>query len=602
MERHKDMNLSSYGRNVSSSVILSLFACASARADLPPTQVETRIELPKYTVTDSQPLPKAEVWRYTAFDGFEVLSKASERTMRRTLEDFRRFGSALELIWPALLQKSQVPVTLILCDNNQFNSFVPDRTKINNSIQGTASLFLNHGSRSALVIDVAGGVLNINADHLAPSIVNSNGIITSGIEINAEEQLKREYVHLLLSRLKPRMPAWFEEGLAQLLCGMQIDDRRIQFAKLEDPNEISFEQAAAMNEAAQNAIDDVSMPVYAPAEDRDFQTALARSALMGFPELFAVQRESALAKNAIGSSWAKQSYAFLHMCLYGSDQRFQKGMLTFIKRLGKEPPSEALFKECFGISYRSMGATLRGYITGAAYRSMDYRALKGEKFFSGQLALVIREATQSEVGRIKGETYLLAGHRDEAQREFVTAYRRGERDPQLLAALGLFEEARGDEVTSTKFLKMAVEQKVSRPEAYLTLAKKHYEEAKAAAGARPFFKTEEVAAISGLLRIAAQQPPVMSEVYELLADTWQRSPLKIDRADATLLVRGSIQFPLRLRLIYQTAGFCADTQQFKEAHALADHGITYAPDLGTRQSFTELKSSLPAPPPQDNAG
>lgn len=596
------MNLSTYGRGLCSSVILSLFACASAHADLPPTQVESRIELPKYTVTDSQPLPKPEEWRYTAFDGFEVLSKVSDRTTRRTIEDFRRFGSALELVWPALLQKSQVPITLILCDNKQFDSFVPESTKINNSLQGTASLFLDQGPRSALVIDVAGGVLNVNADHLAPGIFNANGIITSGIEINHEEQLKREYVHLLLSRVKPRMPAWLEEGIAQLLRGMQIGDRRIQFAKLEDPSEISFEQYAAIQQSTLSSADDVRVPIYAAAEDRDFQTALARSALMGFPELFAVQRDSALAKNAIGSSWAKQSYAFLHMCLYGSDRRFQKGMLTFIKRLGNEPASEALFKECFGVSYRSMGATLRGYITGATYRSMDYRALKGEKFFSDQLPLVIRDATQSEIGRIKGETYLLAGHDEAAQQELVTAYRRGERDPQLLAALGLFEEARGDEDTSTKFLKMAVEQKVSRPEAYLSLAKKYYAEAKAAAGEKPFFKEEEVATISSLLRTAAQQPPVMSDVYEVLANTWQRSPLKIDQTDTSLLIRGSLQFPLHLRLIYQTAGFCADTQQFKEAHALADHGITYAADPDTRQIFTALKTSLPAPPPQEKAG
>jgi hypothetical protein len=160
---------------------------------------------------------------------------------------------------------------------------------------------------------------------------------------------------------------------------------------------------------------------------------------MGFPEMFAVKRDSALAQNPVGSAWAKQCYAFVHMCLYGEGQRYQKGFIKFLTRLVQEEPSEALFKECFGESYRSMGASLRGYVNAAAYKSMEWNAGKGSKGFADFAPITLHDASQADVGRIKGETFALAGYRDAAQIELITAYRRGERDARLLAALGLFE-------------------------------------------------------------------------------------------------------------------------------------------------------------------
>ncbi|WP_438482437.1 tetratricopeptide repeat protein [Oleiharenicola lentus] len=573
---------------------LSAWCALSAHA-ADPIKVESSIELPKYTVIDTRPLPKPERWLYAEFPGFEVLSNASDRNTRQILEDFRLFEQALEIVWPTLKGKSQVPATLVLCGKNHFDSFVPDAAKLTDGSQGTASLFFDNGPRSAIVVDVGVSVLNLNTTDSAA--LNSAGVTTAGIEVEEGEQLKREYIRLLLSRLQPRWPAWFEEGLAQLLRGMEVTEKRITFAKLEDPNEISITQAQAIESARQNADAGIDLSSSAPAEDRGFQSALARSALMGFPEMFAVKRESRLAQNPIGSSWAKQCYAFVHMCLYGEGQRYQKGFLKFITRLTKEEPSEALFKECFETGYRSMGTTLRSYVTGAAYKSMEWNAGKGSKGFADFSKIVPREATQGEVGRIKGETYTLGGHRDEAQRELITAYRRGERDPRLLAALGLFEQSGGDTVKARKFLEAAAEQKVVRAEAYLALAKLRIAEASANAGEEKPFTVAEVDAITALLRTAAQQPPAMPEVYETLADTWARSPEKLKREQVVVLVRASVQNPARLRLIYQTAQFCADAGMLQEAHALTDHGLVYAPTESVKQRFSELKAKLPPAPP-----
>lgn len=63
--------------------------------------------------------------------------------------------------------------------------------------------------------------------------------------------------------------------------------------------------------------------------------------------------DSPEAINPLGNNvWAKQSYAFVHMCLYGRGKRYQKPFATFLTRLGKEPVSEELFKECFKMDYK----------------------------------------------------------------------------------------------------------------------------------------------------------------------------------------------------------------------------------------------------------
>ncbi len=99
-----------------------------------------------------------------------------------------------------------------------------------------------------------------------------------------------------------------------------------------------------------------------------------------------------------------------------------------------------------------------------------------------------------------------------------------------------------------------------------------------------------------MLHTAAKLPPALPENFELLADTWERGPEKIPKEETQFLVRACVAFPTRLRLVYQTARFCAVVDMTKEAHALADHGITYASNDQVRNNFKELKATLPPLP------
>jgi hypothetical protein len=553
------------------------------------------VELPKFVVTDNRELPPPESWRYAAIPGFEILSNASDKATQRLIRDFEIFRQALGYAWPMPDRISQTTSLIICGKGNRFDAFVPTG-RVGPDV-ALASLFLKEGNKTAIVIDMASTTLNIlNVDDSADAATGTDsGLIT----VEHDKQLYREYVRFLLSRSEPRLPAWLEEGLSQIIMRMRIESfRAIDFAKLEDPNTIS---ALGAMTAAVNALAEEGdmLLAGAPAEDRDFNAALHRKALVKLDQFFAIKHDSPEATAVLGNNrWAKQAYAFVHMCLYGERGKFQKPFTTFLQRIAREPVSEALFKECFGLTYNQMLTQMRGYIDMTVYESKSFRSKKGgPDLIDPPAPLVMRDATQSEVGRIKGEAKVIAGHAAAGRQELIAPYIRGERDPDLLAALGLFEKNAGEDVRARRFLEAASEGKTRRPDALLELARLRYADAIAAPGvANGRFSREQVNGIVQPLLIARKEPPHQHGVYDILADTWMRSFERPTRDEAIPAIEGAILFPTRLKLIYQASMLAAEINDLKSAHALADHGIKWGPDAAVKKRFQDLKQELPPAP------
>lgn len=553
------------------------------------------VELPKFVVTDNRELPPPESWRYAAIPGFEILSNASEKATQRLIRDFEVFRQALSYAWPMPDRISQTTSLIICGKGNKFDAFIPTG-RIGPDV-ALASLFLKEGTKTAIVIDMASTTLNIlNVDDSADA---ATGTDSGLISVEHDKQLYREYVRFLLSRSEPRLPAWLEEGLSQIIMRMRIESfRAIDFAKLEDPNTISALGAmtAAVNALAEEG--DVLL-AGAPAEDRDFNAALHRKALVKLDQFFAVKHDSPEATAVLGNNrWAKQAYAFVHMCLYGERGKFQKPFTTFLQRIAREPVSETLFKECFGLTYNQMLTQMRGYIDMTVYESKSFRSKKGgPDLIDPPAPLILRDATQAEVGRIKGEAKVIAGHAAAGRKELIAPYIRGERDPDLLAALGLFEKNAGEDVRARRFLEAAYEGKSKRPDALLELARLRYADAIAVPGvADGHFSREQVNGIVEPLMIARREPPHQHGVYDILADTWMRSIERPTRDEAIPAIEGAILFPTRLKLIYQASMLAAEINDLKSAHALADHGIKWGPDAAVKKRFQDLKQELPPAP------
>jgi hypothetical protein len=575
------------------SALLPLASLTLSLAQDPASaQFDPVVALPAYTVTDARDLPPPEAWRHAEIPGFEILSNASDRETKRLIQDFQLFNQAIGVVWPSLLGRSPTPVSIILCGRgDKFKTFVP-KTADAGPAQGMASLFLRNNERSAIVVDLQTRELSLSG---LETELNASGVENNGsIEVDAYKQLYREYVHSLLARTTPRLAAWLEEGLAQLLMGMKVSPTLIEFAKLDDPNTVSIQQANAAQLNALAAADgDTAAPLTAAAEDRDFNAALQRTRLMSFPEMFAVKHDDPIARNSIGSKWAKQSTAFVHMCLYQTGQRFQKGFVTFIQRSAKEPVTEPMFKECFGIGYKDMLLELRGYLDFTNYKSLGWSSKKGEGLGEAT-PLVLRDASDAEVGRIKGEAMLLADLKEPARIALITPYTRGERDPRLLAALGLYERSVDHTDRARKFLEAAAAGKVVRPLAHLELARMRFQVAQIAASPEASFTSAQTAEISAPLLVARLQPPSMPEVYELLGDVYARSVDDPKPEIMGMLFEGVNLFPRRLALVYRTTLLCLRLKEFKGAAALIEHGLRTSPAGVVQTRFAELKTQLPS--------
>ena len=598
------MNCVSLARRILARVaVLFPLTLTAARAadDAAAAAAGPVVELPKFVVTDSRELPPPESWRYATMPGFEILSNASDKATQRLQRDFDMFRQALSVVWP-LPDRSGPPTALIICGRgNKFDAFAPEGGGVE---MARASMFLKKGERTAIVIDFQATTLNVlNVDDSNDA---ATGTDSSLMSVEHDKQLYREYVRYLLSRSEPRLPAWLEEGLAQIIMKMRFERRYIEYARLEDPNAVSAQAAmvAELNAAAAAEGEDSLQLAGAPAEDRDFAAALQRRRLIDMDVFFGIKHDAPEALNPLGNNrWAKQAYAFVHMCLYGYHGKYQKAFAQFLQRLAREPVSEAMFKECFKMSYKQMLLEIRSYCDMTVYETKIFQSKKGgPDILVPPEPLAFRDATQSEIGRIKGETLLLAGRDKAARAELIAPYMRGERDPALLASLGLYENTYGEAPRARKFLEAAVADKTPRAEAYLELARLRFADAAAKpAGAEGKFSPAQTAAIVSLLETGRRLPPHQPALYELLGETWMRSAATANRDQAISLIDGARIFPGRLKLAYQAALVCASAGLLEPAHSLVDHGLKYAPDAAARARFEALKKALPPEPARSAA-
>ncbi|MBI5768634.1 MAG: hypothetical protein HZA93_12620 [Verrucomicrobia bacterium] len=559
---------------------------------------EKPVEMPVYTVTDTRELPPPEKWNYARIEGFEVLSNASEKGTLRLVRDFQRYSQAIGFVWPGVQRPSAVPAMLIICGKGgKFDQFMPAGERLPD--RAMASLSLRNKEQAAIVIDYEAKLINLvtpegtaatTAASIAAAAAGPDAATgpggDPGFEVDAYQQLYREYIRFLLASVQPRSPAWFEEGIAQLFQRMEFDKTSIVVGKLDDPNAISVTQAA-LDAAGNGGV--------APQEDLTFNAALAKRGLLKMEEIFAVTHDSDVARNPLGSTWAKQSAAFVHWGLYGDQGKNQKQFVTFISRIAREPLTEALFKECFKQSYKDMVMTLRGYIEFTNYKIAGLQTKKGEKLPEPP-PVTLREATEAEIGRIKGEALLLAGHKAAARLAMIAPYIRGERDPQLVASIGLVERVLGDDAKARKFLEAAVGAKAVRPRAYLELARLRYAEGLAKPLAEGKLDANQTAAVLTPLFTARTQPPPLPEVYELVADAWLHCVLAPAAGHLAVIDEGVRMFPRNTHLVYADASLKAKAGLVADAHALVGLGLRVAPDDDTRAKFEKLKAALPPAP------
>ncbi len=516
----------------------------------PPPVTGPIIELPKFEVTDSRLLPPFEGgWHYAEIPGFEILSRISERESKRFVRDFLLLQEVIEEIMPVLLRgQTPVPTALILCGSRGkgFDEFVPqDQSE---ERYGKNSLFFKTPERSAIVIDFALPELQLDND--------------TRLESDPYRAFYAAYFRFLIRRqVGDQAPPWFEEGLVQLFAATEFDRKTITFAQIGDG--------------------------FGAEKIGDFNRMLHQRAIMPMGEM--------LARNGPRSRspfWAAQCYAFVHYCLYGWGQKNQKPFLKYVQRITEEDPTEQLFKECFNKTYRQFATELRGYVDFTAHKKIEFRAKKGKELPEPP-AVVMRDAADHEVGRIKGEVLRLAGHANSAHTTLIAPYVRGERDPRLLAALGLDEKQSGNDDRARKFLEAAVAANVQRARAYLELGRLRFAEVRAKPkGLAGQLSLEQVDQVLTPLFTARKQPPRMAEVYSLIAETWSLSQLPPKADHLGVVIEGVRYFPRDSELLMQATLLASKRGFPDEARALAERGVKLPFDPATQDRFRMIAAAF----------
>ena len=441
-----------------------------------------------------------------------------------------------------------MPTALILCGRgNGFDQFLPADGSIERF--GTNGQFYFTPERSAIIVDFALSEIQLDA--------------STTQEADPYRAFYLSYYRFLIHRQVGSVaPAWFEEGLVQIFAATEFNRKWITFAQIGDG--------------------------FGGEKIGDYNRMLNERSIISFKE-FLEEQPKVPVHDAF---WAAQCYGFVHLCLYGMNQKYQKGFIQYLKKLETEQPSEAMFKACFGKSYKDMALELRGYVGFTNYKAMQYRAKKGQELPAPPDVNFV-DAPDAVVGRIKGETLRLAGRSELAHNTLIAPYVRGERDPRLLAALGLDEIVAGRDARARKFLEAAAAAKVDRARAYLELARLRLAEVRAKPAA-PGGKLDakQLGFVLEPLQVARTQPPRMSAVYALLAEAWMQSAEPLTLAQLGQIADGVRFFPRDAALVQQVALLAAARGFPAQAADLAKYGLRIAKTDAQRDQFQLLSAAV----------
>jgi tetratricopeptide (TPR) repeat protein len=491
------------------------------------------------------------------------------------LADFAKFTQALALVWPAPT-KPLSAATIIFCGKDaKFDAFAPP-----GALKGDAilpSVFLRNREQVAIVVDIEADRILI--DPTKADVINPGSV---EYEVDHYKQLYREYVRYLLSQSQAKAPVWLEEGLAQIIMDIDLDDQRLIYGKINTTT-----GTASGGESADSDGTDPTVDTDAVVGEQPFNVVLQHRSFIPFGQFFAITADAPEAQNPMGNNlWAKQAYAFVHFCMFGEDLRYQQALTTFVSRLAREPLSEQLFKECFKVDYAGMAKELRGYIYRTKHKYQRYALKPGDQLTAK--AIVLREATPVEVAVIKGDAFRIGGHPDAALAAYRAAYLRGGKDPLVLAGMGVTESALNHPDRARELLEPAVKAGARRPSAYVELARLNL----AAAGGSQLTAAQMSAVLTPLFE-ARKLPPPLPETYELIASAWARSAVPAKPENLAVLDEGIRAFPRDSALLYHAAQLYHQAGADATAASIARLGLRFPVDAEAKAKFEQLLASLP---------
>lgn len=535
------------------------------------------VELPPFLVEGaSVPLP----WRYAGLPGVEVLSLSSDASTRLLLNHHFRLRNTLTVLLPEEFQvQLDLPTTYVLFDAALQPGMARELTRELDSHRSGADTWIINGLSNYRFSDRDAMAMFFIIDDLN----FSRGRLT----------ITPEYFRHMLTARTPTLPPWFIEGMCALYENAILESvppgRSPSMTEVTDPP--LPEGVIALRPVVWGTTEETEALRKDPLKEVEF---------LPLAQLFAGSPAEG-GDAAQVARWQAQAAFFIRWALDGDGSHPRREALwRFVRETTTEPATEERFEACFGFGYKQTEGVLRNYLQVAIKRRCYLSTAKPYEPPVPEL----RDATDSEISRLKGRLdrmeisfvrrncpELTPRYIAQARRTLRRAYDKGDRDPRLLAELGLTECEAADDRAARPFLEAAVAANVLHPRAYYELARLYYQDVLAEAEAGRLSAAQAGKVLQPLARALRQKPP-LAEGYELVAEVWLRTNGRLTAAQLDVLGIGMRRFPRDLRLRYSAALLNSLHGRTTEAKALARGGIALATEARERQRFERLVAAL----------
>jgi hypothetical protein len=526
------------------------------------------VELPPMLVEESV---SSTPWLYVNAGGTEFLSRCSASTTRALAEAWLTKMQLVRVLVPEeFLVRLDVPAAFVLYTQDAKQTV---SAEIQRELQagGEKKRFSDTSRPSGYNIAPS---MRLSDRDMHASIV----YIDEALFDAATLSVAPGHVRFLLKGRVPELPNWLVDGIERAWRGADF---------VLDP--ITLGPLLWHNRGESDALShDATRP----------------RALLPASELFATDAmrvgESRHPRRA--EARASTQELFVRWALVSGDTT-RAALWKLASRAAEGPVTEEMFESIFGLGYSELRDQLSDYLPKAVG---EMKRIK-----PGSLPplpdIEVERATPNEIARVRGEWERLAiGHVQrrmpevrepyiaQARRTLRRAFDAGDRDPRLLASMGLTEIDADNDAGASQFLEPAVAAGVVRPRAYHELARLRFAELSRGVPETKRFSYTELAPVFDPLRRALTQSPPLAEVFILLAEAWARCEYAPNTEEFAELEMGARLFSQRPTVAYPVALALARHGKRAAAVAVLDAGADAATDAPTRASITRLRAELAA--------
>jgi hypothetical protein len=528
------------------------------------------VELPPMLVEESV---SSVPWLYVNVDGTEFLSRCSASTTRHLVKAWLT-GMQLVRVFvpPEFMARLDVPAVFVLYAQDMKQTV---SAEIERELQAQAG---RGESSSGARVGVAPSMRLSDRDmHASIAYIDESQFEAYALSVAPG------HVGFLLRGRVPVLPAWLVEGIERSY-------RSADF--ILEPITLRPMIWNSRTESDALASDSTRPRAVLPAN-----------------ELFAPDAWRGLEKphpRRVQARASTQELLFRWATVSGAATR--EAFWKFAARAAEGPVTEEMFEAIFGFDYSELRDRLSDHLPQAVERT--------SRVAPGRLPplppVEVERATSNQIARIRGEWERLAiGHVQrrlpqvrepyivQARRTLRRAYEAGDRDPRLLATMGLCEIDAGNESAAREFLEPAVMAGVVRPRAYHELARLRFAELRRGRADATSFSYTELAPIIEPLRRGVKQSPPLPESFALLAEAWGNCEYAPNTAEFAELETGARLFVQRPGVVLPIARALARHGRKIEAATALDATVGYAMDPPTRTAIARLRAELLAPPPAE---